>query len=374
MNANTNTPENIIDQLDVQYRLSPMLKLRGTLAYRASKLAGMLLAKEGKRMREENTDLTFTEAVALAGRNVYQWSEDTLMDRGEGHEAQGLEDMGLERSDMAAQLKAMVMYCNKLNFDMLELVDPTGNRRMEDGAKFIGVYHTDHTQRESWKSSVLMHGKDKDDLDTETYAEYVEKIGDPRFTISEAQWTALNTADISMYEAHTDVIVDLILEVGDDECEFDEIPARSQIGLIESLRGKLDSIKDACLKSVKYMRATKAEKMAEASKLVGIIGGMDRQFCDMLDAPRYANYAEYMFNYVPNAGTLREGQVKMRRAIVKEQPVGRVSNVQAQHINNAVDGSEADEVEIDPIVAKPLAAFPTNPSRPSDVRINGVVV
>lgn len=376
MNSNTNTPECVIGQLDAQYRMSPMLKLRGTLTYRAAKLAGMLMAKQAKWVREEQPDMSFADACALTGRNIYQWSEQTMMERGEEHEAQGLEDMGLEVSDMYKQLRAMVGYSNKLNMDMLEeIVDPTGKRRMEPGAKFIGVYHSDDTQRESWLNSVRMHAEAKDPLSTGTYAAYVAKIGDERFTIDEEQWTAFNTGDVSLFEAYEDVIVDMILDIGDDECEFHEMSERTQIGLIESMRGKIDSIRAACMKSVKYMRGQAVDKIAEASKISGLVHGMDRQFCDMLDSARYANFVEFMWNYVPNQKDVVASAVKTRRAVMKPyQPIGRVSDVQAQRLNNADDGLDdvLAPIEREPIVVPPLADFPADTSQ-LDVRVNGVV-
>lgn len=377
--ANTTTPEVIFEQLDAQFRMSPMLKLRGTLAYRAAKLAGMLMAKQAKFLRAERHDLTFAEACALAGRSIYDWSEQTLLANGEEHEAELLSDMGLETADMYQQLKAMVMYGNKLNFDLLELADPNGKRRMEAGTKFVGVFHTNELQRQSWKSSVLLHAEAKDSLDTDTYEDYVAKVDDDRFTVTKEQWESLVADDVSLFETHVDIIVELILDIGDDECDFDELPVRTQIGLIESMRSKLDSIKDSCIKSVRYMRGARVDKIAEASKVVGIVHGMDKQFTDMLDAPRYANYAEFMYNYIPNAGPVAVGSIKTRRALVKQQPVGRVSDVQAQRSNIADDDLDGVFGPHRPIeraehVRAAAAAFPSNPSKPTDKRVNGVVV
>lgn len=354
MNANTTTIENIIDQLDVQYRLSPYLKLRGTVAYRAAKLAGMVLTKQAKLTREAFGG-TFDEVMRTSPIDVIN-THDSI-ERGEFDEAELLGEMGLGVSDMYDQLKAMVMYSNKLNFDMLELVDPSGKRRMEPGAKFTGVYHTDRTQRESWLSSARLHAEAKDEIETATYAEYVGKIDDERFVISEEQWNALQADDsASLFETYAEQIVDLIIGVGDDECEFDDLPIRTQIGLIESMRGKLDSIKESCVKSVKYSRLDKAAKIAEASKLVGLIGGMDRQLCDMLDSSRYANYAEFMYSYVPNAGEVQASQVKARRVIVKAQPVGRVSDRMAQFENGATRDELEDFGDLESVL--PVSALP----------------
>lgn len=334
MNANTCTPEDVFARLGTQYQLSPLLKLRGTLAYRAAKLAGMVLQKEAKLLREANGALGYDESIHEA-RNIFAFNAVDAAHRGEDDERSLVEDMGLETSDMKTQLRAMVMYSNKLNFDMLELVDPSGDKRMTTGFKVRGVYHDDNTQWESWLSSVQLHAEAKDEFDIETYDEYVTKLDSPDFAMSEAQWNELNQADANVYAVHSEDIVDLIVSIGDDECDFDELPVRTQIGLIESMRSKLDAIKDSCVRSVKYARMDRADKIAEASKLVGIVSGMDRQFCDMLDSSRYANYAEYMYNYTPNQRAVNTAQVKTRRIVLKQQPAGRVSDVAAQ-IENGI--------------------------------------
>lgn len=340
MNANTNTPEDIINQLDVQYRLNGYLKLRGGVAYRAAKLAGMYAAK-GSKLLKEACGYTFEEAM----KNMNSFDvANTLdgMERSEGDEAQLLTEMGLEVSDMYTTLKALVMYSNKLNFDMLDLVDPSGKKRHESGAKFLGVYHTDQAQAASWVNTIALHTEAADPLVTETYDEYVAKVEDERFTLTEEQWAAVQEDGENIFAKYAEQILDVILAIGDDECEFSDLPARAQIACIESMRSKVQSMQDAAVKQVKFMRADKAAKIAEASKVIGVISGMDRQFCDMLDSTRYANYAEFMYNYTPGNHSVSPAQIKERRVTIKQQPVGRVSDRVAQ-LENGVEFSDLED-------------------------------
>ena len=333
MHANTNTPEDIINQLDVQYRLNGFLKLRGGVAYRAAKLAGMYAAK-GSKLLKEACGYSFEEAM----KNMNSFDVANTLDgmqRSEGDEAQLLTEMGLEVNDMHTTLKALVMYSNKLNFDMLDFIDPSGKKRYESGAKFTGVYHTDQAQAASWANTIALHAEAADPLVTETYAEYVAKVEDERFTLTEEQWAAVQEDGENIFAKYAEQILDVILAVGDDECEFDDLPVRAQIVCVESMRSKVQSMQDAAVKQVKFMRTDKAAKIAEASKVVGIISGMDRQFCDMLDSARYANYAEFMHNYIPNNHSVSPAQIKERRVTIKQQPVGRVNDKVAQLMNGA---------------------------------------
>lgn len=339
MHANTNTPEDIINQLDVQYRLNGFLKLRGGIAYRAAKLAGMYAAK-GSKLLKEACGYTFEEAM----KNMNSFDVANTLDgteRSEGDEAQLLTEMGLEVNDMHTTLKALVMYSNKLNFDMLDLLDPSGKKRYESGTKFTGVYHTDQAQAASWANTIALHAEAADPLVTETYAEYVAKVEDERFTLTEEQWAAVQEDGENIFAKYAEQILDVILNIGDDECEFDDLPVRAQITCIEGMRSKVQSMQDAAVKQVKFMRSNKAAKIAEASKVIGIISGFDRQFCDMLDSPRYANYAEFMYNYIPNNHSVSPAQIKERRVTIKQQPVGRVSDRTAQLMN----GVELSDLE-----------------------------
>ena len=354
MNANFNTPEDIINQLDVQYRLNGFLKLRGGVAYRAAKLAGMYAAK-GSKLLKEACGYSFEEAM----KNMNSLDVTNVLDgmeRSEGDEAQLLTEMGLEVSDMYTTLKALVMYSNKLNFDMLDLVDPSGKKRHESGAKFIGVYHTDQAQAASWANTIALHAEAADPLVTETYAEYVAKGEDERFTLTEEQWAAVQEDDENIYAKYAEQILEIILTIGDGEYEFDDLQARAQIACIESMRSKVQSMQDAAVKQVKFMRSDKATKIAEASKVVGIVNGFDRQFCDMLDSSRYMNYAEFMYNYIPNNHSVSPAQIKERRVTIKQQRVGRVSDKDAQLINGAELSDLEDAGDLSTIL--PVSALP----------------
>ena len=56
MSTNTMNLEDFITTLDEQYRLSPYLMLRGSVSYKAAKLAGMYAAKKAKPLCTECTD------------------------------------------------------------------------------------------------------------------------------------------------------------------------------------------------------------------------------------------------------------------------------------------------------------------------------
>lgn len=356
MNANTNTPEAIFAQLDTQYQLNLYLKLRGHIAYRAAKLAGMYMAKSAKFIREAYGVGTFEEAVRLAGCSVDVANVLDSCARGEPDEQSLLQEMGLEINDMHDTLRALVMYANKLNFDMLDMVDPSGKKRREAGTRFTGVYHTDQAQADSWANTIKLHAEAEDPLVTETYEEYVAKVADERFTLTEEQWAAAQDGGENLYAAYAGRILDIILAVGDDEGEFDDLPIRAQIACIESLRSKVSSMEDGAVRQCKFMRADKATKVAEASKVIGIIRGFDRQFCEMLDSSRYANYAEFMYNYIPNQHEVTPAQIKERRVLVKTQPVGRVSDRAAQIENGAKPEEVETEDDLDAVL--PVSALP----------------
>ena len=115
-------------------------------------------------------------------------------------------------------------------------------------------------------------------------------------------------------------------------------------------------MQDAAVKQVKFMRSDKATKIAEASKVVGIVNGFDRQFCDMLDSSRYTNYAEFMYNYIPNNHSVSPAQIKERRVTIKQQRVGRVSDKDAQLINGAELSDLEDAGDLSTIL--PVSALP----------------
>lgn len=318
--------EDFITTLDEQYRLSPYLMLRGSVSYRAARLAGMYAAKLAKlyMIAEDETGIdAFNRAMGTTRGEI---DSDSIM-----------EEAGSEITDMHDTLKALVLYANKLNFDMQENVDPTGRKRQQRGFMQRGVYFNDVEQRASWMSSVKLVSESGEAKDS-TYADYVASLDDPEWAISELEFNELNTDDMSLYSDHAEVIVDMILDFGDDETDFNDLPIRAQISLIENMRGKIEKMQMSAIKSVKYSRLAKIDKIAEGTKLKGLIAGLNQTFCDMLDASRYANYSEFMYNYIPNAGEVTTTPIS-RRIVAKREldidtkPLGRVDDKTAERIN-----------------------------------------
>ena len=328
MGNNTMTIEDVINTLDEQYRLSPYLMLRGSVSYRAAKLAGMYAAKLAKQ---------YMLADGETGIDAFNRAMGDI--RGEADNDSIMEETGAELSDMHEQLQALVLYSNKLNFDMQELVDPTGRKRQQRGFMQRGVYFNDVEQRASWMSSVKLVSESGESKDV-TYADYLASLDDPEWAITELEFNELNTDDMSLYNDHANVIVDLLLNFGDDEIDFDCLPIRSQISLIENMRSKIERIQASVIKSIKYSRLDKKDKVAEASKLKGLVAGFNLMFCDMLDSSRYASYTEFMYGYIPNASD-STAQPVSRRIVAKREhdidttPLGRVDDKTAERINEA---------------------------------------
>jgi len=306
--ANTMTPEDVINTLDEKYRLSPYLKLRGHISFKAARLCGMYMARTAKLIKD-NTETpiekldTFAEAMGVL--------------RSQHDEEQIREQMGLAvEDDMWDTIKTLVMYANKLNFDMQELIDPTGKRRNDPSFKTRGIYFTTAGQRQSWTDSVklLAEGNDLDDLGT--YAEYVAAVDNPDWTLTEEEWAVQQVDDNSLYTDYSTLIVERILNIGEEECDFDELPIRAQISCIENMRGKIPSMVESALRGFKYSREPKAQKTLEASKVKGLINGFDKMLCAMLDSPRYANYAEFMYNYIPQS---KQAEPVSRRMIARRE-------------------------------------------------------
>ena len=307
-NANTMTPEEVIATLDTKYQLSPYLKLRGHISFKAAKLAGQYMAKTAKLVKD-NTETPVGKLDAFGeamGHLRSQGDEDMIM-----------EDMGLEpEQDMWDTVKALVMYANKLNFDIQELTDPTGNKRNDPTWKARGVYFTTDGQRQSWIDSLtlLAEGDKTESLDT--YAEYAAAVDNPDWLLTEEEWTAQQTSDNSLYADYKMLIVERILDIGEEECDFDELPIRAQIACIENMRGKIGGMIDAALRGFKYSREDKSTKTLEASKVKGLIRGFDQLLTSMLDSSRYANYSEFMYNYIP---TSKQATPVTRRMIARRE-------------------------------------------------------
>lgn len=286
--------EDVLYTLDEKFRLSPYLKLRGHISFKAARLAGMYCAQQAKLIKdsadENNCGIdTFAQAMAT----VRGLTTDDIL----------LNEMGMDsdQDSLWNNIKALVMYANKLNFDMQELVDPIGNRRNDPHWKARGVYFNEAQQRQSWLDSLgLIAEGNKADV-VETYADYAASIENPEWALTDAEWTAQQVDDNSLYADYKQVIADVIIDIGDDECEFHDMPVRTQIAAIENMRGKIASMIESGMKSMKYSRDDKLTKTREATSLKGLILGFDPLFCEMLDSSRYANHTEFMYNYIPSA-------------------------------------------------------------------------
>lgn len=351
MNAsyNTMTIEDVINTLDPQYRLSPLLKLRGHIAYRATKLAGQYLVSRAKTMfdnrSEHGMDHIDTFNEMFAELKCIDFNNELL-------ESAGMEP----QKEMFNTLRELVLYANKLNYDMQDLVDEGGTKRLRAGFKVRGVYFTEGEQSDSWHNSVSLLANPQDDFDTETYAEYAAKIDNPDWCLTEAEWIAAQAQDDNIYKSYGVDIVELLMSFGADESTFDELGARSQIAAIENMRGKIPRCIDSAMQSVKYAKLDRAGKIAEASKLKGIINSWDAEFCRMLDSSRYANYAEFMYNYIPNQGSNPARNVPVSRRITqrREEKVvsTRVSDVEARSLNGEItDDKQYAELKREELMA-----------------------
>lgn len=308
MHSNTNTPEDIINQMSLQYRMSPYLKLRGHVAYRTAKLAGQYLAKAARLLNEAEEFDDFT--VALESVRSDQFSDQIA------------EMMGLNGSpDMLETIQTMVGYANKLNFDLQDIVDPTESMRENpQTAKAIGVYFTEDQQRASWLSSIRMVAESEKEIEPfESYDEYKTKVDDKKFLLTEDEYKDQCTSSTPLHETYEAEILDFIMAFGQGENDFDMLPKRAQITVIESMRSKIPSMRESALKSAKYARGTKVEKVLEASAVKGLVNSFDQQFIDMLDSSRYAGLEEFMWNHVPKRSDKKPSAVVTRRIIAKQE-------------------------------------------------------
>ncbi len=309
--ANFTDIEDVINTLDVGYRLSSYLKLRGHISYKAAKLGGQFLAKQAKALMDHNGETGIDAFNSAMGYLRGQQTEDILT-----------EEMGLEKGEeMFETLHSLVWYANKLNFDMQELVDPTGKKRADKTFKFTGVYFNEGQRKESWKSSInlVAEGIKENNALEGTYAEYVESVDNPDWTLTEAEWKEQQTNDSTLFEKYADNIHSLLMDFGTDECYFDRLPLRTQIAAIENIRAKVPDILTKALKSVKFNRDV-TNKVAESSKVKGIINGFNTQFCAMLSASKFANMTEFMYNFMP------------AQSDADSAPVTRTMNARNEHI------------------------------------------
>lgn len=308
MHANTCTPEDIINQLALSYRMSPYLKLRGHVAYRTAKLAGQYLAKAAKLLNEAEGFDDFTVALESV--------------RSDEFSTQIAEMMSLNGSpDMLETIQTMVGYANKLNFDLQDIVDPTESiRENPQTAKAVGVYFTEDQQRTSWLSSIRMVAESEKDVEPfDSYEEYKAKVEDKKFLLTEDEYKDQCTSSTPLHETYEAEILDFIMAFGQNENDFDMLPKRAQITVIESMRSRIPSMRESALKSAKYAKGSKVEKILEASAVKGLVNSFDQQFTDMLDSSRYAGMEEFMWNHTPNRGDKKPSAVVTRRIVAKQE-------------------------------------------------------
>lgn len=336
------TVEDVLNTVDARYRLSLYLKLRGHIAYKAAKLAGQYVMKTAK---------LYSDAAREDGSmDIMTFNEVAGYMAGQDGENEILEGAGMEVSqDMRTTLQGLVEYANKLNFDMQELVDPSGTAHLERGFAVRGVYFDDAGQRASWVNSVQLLAEPTRDVLNETYDTYLASVDDKKFTLTEAEWVASTAQDDNFWLTHGEVVVDVLMNVGTDEREFGDMDVRSQIGAIENMRGKISACIESCLKSVKYNRDIVAsERVAEATKIKGLINGFNELFCDMLESSRYANHHEFMYAYMPRSQQMSK---PLTRRIVARQHsdelravTARVSDKVAESINAGIEEMENSEL------------------------------
>lgn len=337
---NTMTIEDVINTIDTRYQLSLYLKLRGHLAYKAAKLAGQFLVKQAK--------VVFDNRSAHGLDHLDTFNAAMGYVRGQATEGELMEGAGMEAAaDMISTLRGLVEYSNKLNFDMQELVDPSGMKRYEQGFKARGVFFDETQQRDSWVNSVKLLAEGERDRLVETYDEYLASVDDPKWALTNTEWSAAQEQEENLWGAYEADIVELLMDFGDEECDFDGMDVRSQIGAIENMRGKIGACVDSVLKSVKYNRdLDRSGKIAEATKLKGLINGFNGLFCDMLDSSRYANHHEFMYNYMPSGSAPAAPitrKIKARREeLAARAPDARVDDKTAESINEGIEAMHSD--------------------------------
>lgn len=348
-NANTLSIENVFATLDADQRLVPYLKLKGHISYKAIKLTGQYLAKTAKALADNESITSLDTFNAAMGYLRSQPDEDTLMT-----------EMGLEsNSGMWETIVALVRYGNKLNLDAQEILDPRtpqfpeGRQRTLLGAKWnpgFGICVTDAQRYANWTSGLAFHQTEKDALDTETYEQYIAKnpeLGD--FLLSEPEWQAAQV-ETNLYDDFGATIVDVLMLAADgmEESDFEDLPIRVQISAIESMRSKLPDMVTSALKRVNSNRTLdKAAKTAEASKQKGLILGMDRLFCEMLDSSRYANFHEFMYNYCPAGSSTatvetRDMRARQEAALERSNARRRLTGLELKAVEDKEKAEQAE--------------------------------
>lgn len=283
---------NIQEVMGKEYAISPLLKLKGHIAYKAASLMKMAVLQEAKALRESGNGIDgFNESMKaiLDKRADARWTEMS----GTGEEKESLYETACK----------LIGYHNELVFVLQDLADPTGMLRNKSGFKFAGVPFREKDYVDSWKGIIELHQTNEREEDFEgTYEDYCSSVeGD--FRLTEEEWKEVQSGtEFQPFTEYGEEILSMITNLGfDHTCEFDELPVRAQIAAIENLRRKSDAIVKSTLKSVKYGKdtKTKSEKLAEASKMKGIIKSLDEVLCSMLERPAYKGFEEFMYGYTP---------------------------------------------------------------------------
>lgn len=291
---------NIMEVMGKEYSISPLLKLKGHIAYKAASLMKMAVLQEAKQLRESGNGIDgFNESMkaALDKRADDRWTE--------------MSGTGEVKESLYKTAVKLVGYHNELTFVLQDLVDPSGLQRHKAGFKNIGVAFRENDYVESWKGIIELHKKGEMEKSGErTYEAYCETVEEGDFRLTEQEWKEVQTEDFKPFCEWGDEILSRITCLGfDHTCEFDELPVRAQIGAIENMRRKLGAIKDSTLKRIRFLEGkSQAEKDAEASKMKGIISAsaqkptgasLEETLCSMLERPSYKGYEEFMYEYSP---------------------------------------------------------------------------
>jgi len=354
-------PEDVINTLDTNYRLSGYLKLRGHISYKAAKLAGQYMAKEAKALMDAASESGIDAFNAAMGQ-VRGLDTDNIL----------LDEMGLEahtEETLFETIRSLVLYANKLNFDIQKLYDPSGKLREDPTFKKPGVFFDEDGRKDSWAASVkLVANKDQDkDADekykryvndfkliTKTaadqktdkvelvaylasrktefldrpswdYKQYFDSVENKEWALTREEWDLQNDgSENELFVKFEDHIVELLLDFGGDEGYFDNLPTRTQIAAIENMRGKIPELLTSALKSVKFARGV-LNRNTEATTVKGLVGGFNKMFCSMLSSSRYANHTEFMYNFAPVKMSADNKPVS-RRMIARNEDAARALN------------------------------------------------
>jgi len=322
-----------------------MLKLKGITNFKALTLCTQYLAKSAKLIADNTVDgiENFNEAMA-------DLAEDP--DRVQSMLDMGLDVDGLE--EMWSTIQSLVLYGHYLNLELIELLDPrTGiypegrHRQNATWKPGFSVTLTSKDRKAGWFESVkfLQDAASAPSL-AGSYDDYLTTVDNPAFALTEDEWKgAQENSTILSDGDYANIVVDTLMNIGagTDEGDFEDIPLRTQIYLIEKMRGKIDSISASAMKRAKSARGTAEEKLAEATKNKGLIYGMDITFQDMLGSARYAGLEEFMFTYTPTHGENSETIIESREMRTRQEIAATRSDQRRKLTQDQLDAIDAKE-------------------------------